>query len=178
LSEKKDGPVDTTAYTLLSRDETVEVPVDALERTTHFLDTCRRDPGLARQTLRQDEAFRAAAVSTRGTELVEIYEEARARGIRDDAALDRMEKRRSVAVYRDFLVLAVCRKAAFDLTHDPKARGQTLSDAFRVEASIAPVLDLVERDLFRARLTGGLGSQLLDDEEWEEGTGEEDGESK
>lgn len=162
--------METVAYTLESREETVEVHLDPLERMTDFLDMCREDPALARQTLLLEEAFRTAAVEKRGTELVEIYEEASASGIRGEEALARRERRRSVPVYRDFLVLAVCRKAAFDATHDPTVRGQTLADAFRVEASVAPVLDLVERELFRAHLSRGLGSQLLDDEEWEEAT--------
>jgi hypothetical protein len=165
------GPLETVAYTLESQEETVEVFLHPLERIRGFLDACREDPARARRILLREQAFGAAAVEKRGNELVVIYEEASARGISGEEALARMETRRSVLVYRDFLVLTACRKAAFDLTHDPTARGQTLSDAFRVEASIAPVLDRIDRDLFRASLTRGLGSQLLDDEEWGDARG-------
>ena len=43
--------METVAYTLESREDTVEVFLAPLERTTVFLDTCREDPALARRTL-------------------------------------------------------------------------------------------------------------------------------
>jgi hypothetical protein len=165
--------LETAAYELESEPGTVvEVQRKRLEAVTAFLETCRTDPGLARESVRRQAEFEAAGAAKRAVDLIEIYEAGRIRGVTGGEPLARLERRQDVPSFRDYLVLALCRREAFEKTHDPASRGEELATAFRVEEDIAPVLDRVDRDLFRIQFAHGSGMRILDDEEWDQLAGE------
>ncbi|MHC5039294.1 MAG: hypothetical protein ACYTHM_18460 [Planctomycetota bacterium] len=167
-----DGSLETVLYSLASEEQApLEVPRRFLEMTAAFFEACRNDPPLAREMLQGTEAFRYPAVKSRAADLVEIYEEAVERGITEEEAMQRFERRQGVSVYRDTIVLALCRRGLFLFTHEPGHRGEALESAFRMEEAIAPVLDRLDRECFRLRFARSQGLPFLGDEEWDDRMG-------
>jgi hypothetical protein len=161
-------PMRLAVHTLESEpDTTLSLPADPLEAVLELFDTAARDPSLARDMVRLDEPFRSAVVQRRALELVEVYETARRRGLEPGPERERYERREGAEVFRDFLVLAVCKKATFAASHDPAVRGEALAETFRIDEAIDPVLDRIDRALFRVRFTRGTGTRILGDEEWD-----------
>lgn len=158
---------ESTRYVLESDPETaLWLPADMVDRVLDLLEAFRDDPSVGRDMLQLGEEFRHPAFARRALDLVEIYEDARARGIGPGPDLARFERRRGAPTYRDYLVLAFCRKGLFDRTHDPSVRGAALARAFEADEAAAPVLDRLDSALFRVRFARDRGMRILGDAEW------------
>ncbi|GEM_PF-3129638 len=164
-----DLPLETKWYALETSEGTVlEVPARDLDDARALLDGARTDLRVARELLLLRDRFQAPSIQKRALELFEIYEKARRRNAKDENALRRIERRWGVSVYRDYLVLAVCRKGTFALTHDPDLRGEALASVFRMDEDLSQQLDILDKALFRLRFANRQGMRFLTDEEWDD----------
>lgn len=164
--------LDTAVYRLESEeDSAVQVLRDDLLLSAGFLETARAEPDEALRRLVLEAGLRAPSIEKRARQLADLYASARRRGITEGEALQRMEKRRSVPLLRDYVVVAICKKGTFALTHDESVRGADLEKAFRMDEALDRTLDRLDRALFRLDVTEQLGTRLLTDEEWEDGLG-------
>lgn len=152
--------------------ETVTLPRGLLESGRELVEQCQRDPELARHRLQLERNLNFPDLARRANELIEIHREHKERGAMSPEGLSQLERRDGVPVYRDWIVIAICVRGLFRLTHDPAVTGEKLARAFELDEKARPALDRVDRELFRARFTRGSGTRFLSDEEWARKRGE------